>query len=76
MPGFWQIGILKKELESVRKHRKQYRNRRFSVPVPVVSLVSYFQLSWGHLLFGRPLQLAHHGHECQINNLIMLLTTL
>ncbi|XP_061356310.1 uncharacterized protein LOC133300743 [Gastrolobium bilobum] len=36
-----QIGILKKELESVRKHRKQYRNRRFSVPVPVVSLVGY-----------------------------------
>ncbi|MBA0565818.1 hypothetical protein Golob_010675 [Gossypium lobatum] len=35
-----QIGVLKKELESVRKHRKQYRNRRFSVPVPVVSLVS------------------------------------
>ncbi|XVE94646.1 hypothetical protein REPUB_Repub02eG0026700 [Reevesia pubescens] len=36
-----QIGILKKELESVRKHRKQYRNHRFSVPVPVVSLVGY-----------------------------------
>ncbi|KAH1204221.1 GTPase HflX [Glycine max] len=36
-----QIGILKKELESVRKHRKQYRNRRFSVPVAVVSLVGY-----------------------------------
>ncbi|KAK6256804.1 hypothetical protein QUC31_000263 [Theobroma cacao] len=36
-----QIGVLKKELESVRKHRKQYRNRRFSVPVPVVSLVGY-----------------------------------
>ncbi|XP_030459324.1 uncharacterized protein LOC115679765 isoform X2 [Syzygium oleosum] len=36
-----QIGILKKELESVRKHRKQYRNRRTSVPVPVVSLVGY-----------------------------------
>lgn len=34
-----QIGVLKKELESVRKHRKQYRNRRVSVPVPVVSLV-------------------------------------
>ncbi|THF99304.1 hypothetical protein TEA_002683 [Camellia sinensis var. sinensis] len=31
-----QIGVLKKELESVRKHRKQYRNRRVSVPVPVV----------------------------------------
>ncbi|KMZ61753.1 GTPase HflX [Zostera marina] len=36
-----QIGILKKELESVRLHRKQYRNRRLSVPVPVVSLVGY-----------------------------------
>ncbi|CAN0906554.1 GTPase HflX [Linum grandiflorum] len=36
-----QIGALKKELESVRKHRKQYRNRRTSVPVPVVSLVGY-----------------------------------
>ncbi|KAF5740797.1 putative GTP-binding protein 6-like isoform X1 [Tripterygium wilfordii] len=36
-----QIGVLKKEIESVRKHRKQYRNRRFSVPVPVVSLVGY-----------------------------------
>ncbi|KAL4279715.1 hypothetical protein GQ457_03G038540 [Hibiscus cannabinus] len=35
------IGVLKKELESVRKHRKQYRNHRFSVPVPVVSLVGY-----------------------------------
>lgn len=36
-----QIGVLKKELESVRKHRKQYRNQRLSVPVPVVSLVGY-----------------------------------
>ncbi|PON90967.1 GTPase [Trema orientale] len=36
-----QIGVLKKELDSVRKHRKQYRNRRTSVPVPVVSLVGY-----------------------------------
>ncbi|KAK4351938.1 hypothetical protein RND71_027456 [Anisodus tanguticus] len=35
------IGVLKKELESVRKHRQQYRNRRVSVPVPVVSLVGY-----------------------------------
>ncbi|KAB1203783.1 GTPase HflX [Morella rubra] len=37
-----QIGVLKKELESVRKHRKQYRNRRISVPVPVVSLASTY----------------------------------
>ncbi|XP_058725335.1 uncharacterized protein LOC131596629 [Vicia villosa] len=36
-----QIGVLKKELESVRKHRKQYRSRRVSVPVPVISLVGY-----------------------------------
>ncbi|KAI4316858.1 hypothetical protein L6164_024798 [Bauhinia variegata] len=36
-----QIGATRKELESVRQHRKQYRNRRFSVPVPVVSLVGY-----------------------------------
>lgn len=36
-----QIGILKKELESVRKHRKLYRTRRLSVPIPVVSLVGY-----------------------------------
>lgn len=34
-----QISALRKELESVRQHRKQYRNRRLSVPVPVVSLV-------------------------------------
>ncbi|KAK7285496.1 hypothetical protein RJT34_20269 [Clitoria ternatea] len=34
-----QIGILKKELEYVRKHRKQYRNRDFSAPVPLVSLL-------------------------------------
>ncbi|KAL8459037.1 hypothetical protein ACS0TY_036496 [Phlomoides rotata] len=36
-----QIGALKKEIESVRKHRKQYMNRRTAVPVPVVSLVGY-----------------------------------
>ncbi|KAG8389919.1 hypothetical protein BUALT_Bualt01G0029000 [Buddleja alternifolia] len=36
-----QIAVLKKEIESVRKHRKQYRNRRFDIPVPVVSLVGY-----------------------------------
>ncbi|XP_057975776.1 uncharacterized protein LOC131163087 [Malania oleifera] len=36
-----QIGALKKELESVRRHRKLYRSRRTSVPVPVVSLVGY-----------------------------------
>ncbi|WJX09276.1 hypothetical protein P8452_00127 [Trifolium repens] len=36
-----QISVLKKELETVRKHRKQYHTRRVSVPVPVVSLVGY-----------------------------------
>jgi len=36
-----QISTLKKELESVRKHRKLYRNHRQSVPIPVVSLVGY-----------------------------------
>ncbi|KAL5204749.1 hypothetical protein ABZP36_009620 [Zizania latifolia] len=36
-----QISGLRKELESVRKHRKLYRNRRQSVPIPVVSLVGY-----------------------------------
>ncbi|KAJ8540963.1 hypothetical protein K7X08_001779 [Anisodus acutangulus] len=36
-----QISVLKKELESVRKQRQQYRNRRVSVPVPVLSLVGY-----------------------------------
>ncbi|KAL4199794.1 hypothetical protein AMTRI_Chr03g53020 [Amborella trichopoda] len=36
-----QITALRKELESVREHRRQYRNRRLSVPVPVVSLVGY-----------------------------------
>lgn len=36
-----QIGALRKELESVRRHRKLYRNRRVSVPIPVVSLVGY-----------------------------------
>uniref|UniRef100_A0A7N1A3Z5 Uncharacterized protein n=1 Tax=Kalanchoe fedtschenkoi TaxID=63787 RepID=A0A7N1A3Z5_KALFE len=37
------IGVLKKELETVRKHRKQYRNRRTVVPVPVISLVAAFR---------------------------------
>eukprot|EP01018_Ginkgo_biloba_P004196 Gb_27515 [translate_table: standard] len=36
-----RIASLRKELESVREHRKQYRDRRLSVPVPVVSLVGY-----------------------------------
>ncbi|XP_078429805.1 GTP-binding protein, HflX [Wolffia australiana] len=36
-----QIAALKKELESVRLHRRQYRTRRLSVPLPVVSLVGY-----------------------------------
>lgn len=36
-----RIASLRKELESVRQHRRQYRDRRSSVPVPVVSLVGY-----------------------------------
>ncbi|KAL3634304.1 hypothetical protein CASFOL_021358 [Castilleja foliolosa] len=36
-----QIGALKKEIETVRKHRKQYRTRRSAIPIPVVSLVGY-----------------------------------
>lgn len=34
-----QIAQLKKQLETVRGHRQQYRDRRASVPIPVVSLV-------------------------------------
>ncbi|PIN21695.1 putative GTP binding protein [Handroanthus impetiginosus] len=45
-----QIAALKKEIESVRKHRKQYRNRRVSVPVPVVSLVGYTKAGKSTLL--------------------------
>ena len=33
------MALLKKELDSVRGHRQQYRDRRGSVPIPVVSLV-------------------------------------
>ncbi|MCO5563000.1 hypothetical protein L7F22_016636 [Adiantum nelumboides] len=36
-----RIGLLRKELDSVRGHRQQYRDRRGSVPIPVVSLVGY-----------------------------------
>ncbi|KAG0603965.1 hypothetical protein M758_10G134400 [Ceratodon purpureus] len=36
-----QIAQLKKQLETVRGHRQQYRDRRASVPIPVVSLVGY-----------------------------------
>ncbi|CAL5433604.1 unnamed protein product [Camellia sinensis] len=48
-----QIGVLKKELESVRKHRKQYRNRRVSVPVPVVSLAGKFMNLVGYTNAGK-----------------------
>ncbi|GBG91655.1 hypothetical protein CBR_g52691 [Chara braunii] len=37
----WQIAALKKELESVREHRQQYRDRRAAVSIPVISLVGY-----------------------------------
>jgi hypothetical protein len=33
------MALLKKDLDSVRGHRQQYRDRRGSVPIPVVSLV-------------------------------------
>eukprot|EP00252_Welwitschia_mirabilis_P002883 TRINITY_DN128_c0_g1_i10.p1 TRINITY_DN128_c0_g1~~TRINITY_DN128_c0_g1_i10.p1 ORF type:complete len:460 (-),score=98.75 TRINITY_DN128_c0_g1_i10:369-1748(-) len=36
-----RIASLRRELQSVRQHRKQYRTRRSSVPLPVVSLVGY-----------------------------------
>lgn len=36
-----QIAQLKKQLETVRGHRQQYRDRRAAVPIPVVSLVGY-----------------------------------
>lgn len=36
---FTQIAQLKKQLETVRGHRQQYRDRRAAVPIPVVSLV-------------------------------------
>eukprot|EP00250_Pteridium_aquilinum_P024068 c2829_g1_i1 orf=43-1803(+) len=36
-----RMGLLRKELDSVRGHRQQYRDRRGSVPIPVVSLVGY-----------------------------------
>lgn len=32
---------LKRELESVRTHRRNYRNRRSQTPIPVVALVGY-----------------------------------
>ncbi|KAG6552282.1 hypothetical protein Mapa_006135 [Marchantia paleacea] len=36
-----RISGLKRQLESVRDHRQQYRDRRAAVPIPVVSLVGY-----------------------------------
>ncbi|KAL2609080.1 hypothetical protein R1flu_027653 [Riccia fluitans] len=36
-----RISALKTQLESVRDHRQQYRDRRAAVPIPVVSLVGY-----------------------------------
>lgn len=34
-----RITQLRRELESVRDHRQQYRDRRASTPIPVISLV-------------------------------------
>lgn len=39
--GFSQIAQLKKQLDTVRGHRQQYRDRRASVPIPVISLVPH-----------------------------------
>ena len=36
-----RASALKKELESVRTHRRNYRQRRSETPVPVVALVGY-----------------------------------
>eukprot|EP00850_Spirogloea_muscicola_P013297 SM000089S23853 [mRNA] locus=s89:564806:569291:+ [translate_table: standard] len=36
-----RISALKRELEAVREHRQQYRDRRAEVPIPVISLVGY-----------------------------------
>lgn len=34
-----RITQLRRELESVRDHRQQYRDRRAATPIPVISLV-------------------------------------
>lgn len=36
-----RINNIKKKLEQVRNHRKRYRSKRQSIPVPVVALVGY-----------------------------------
>ncbi|KAL0032418.1 hypothetical protein WJX79_010304 [Trebouxia sp. C0005] len=36
-----RMGQLKRSLEDVRTHRKQYRERRAAAPVPVIALVGY-----------------------------------
>ncbi|GAQ89368.1 hypothetical protein KFL_005150010 [Klebsormidium nitens] len=36
-----RITQLRRELESVRDHRQQYRDRRAATPIPVISLVGY-----------------------------------
>lgn len=36
-----RISDLRKSLESVRTHRKNYRTRRSLTPIPVVALVGY-----------------------------------
>ena len=36
-----KIVALKRELDAVRAHRQQYRDRRHSAPAPVVALVGY-----------------------------------
>lgn len=36
-----RVAALKKELETVRTHRRAYRTRRQLAPIPVVALVGY-----------------------------------
>lgn len=36
-----KIGLLKREIESIRTHRRQYRDKRSRTPIPVVAIVGY-----------------------------------
>ena len=36
-----KAGQLAKELEAVRTHRKNYRDRRTTAPIPVIAIVGY-----------------------------------